>query len=124
MEVAINHVIAIAEKITRMEVLGEDSLGLGYIKIILSCLIRKKEATIFISNTTKIQNSCSSNIYQRIFSAANSHQGSFLKNIRIRYCRLEIVGKETITDEEIRTNYITLPHFVTLKDEIMRTLQK
>jgi hypothetical protein len=36
--------------------------------------------------------------------------------------RLEIVGKETITDEEIR-NYITLPHFVTLKDEIMRTLQ-
>jgi hypothetical protein len=36
--------------------------------------------------------------------------------------RLEIVG-ETITDEEIRTNYITLPHFVTLKDEIMRTLQ-
>jgi hypothetical protein len=37
--------------------------------------------------------------------------------------RLEIVGKETITDE-IRTNYITLPHFVTLKDEIMRTLQK
>jgi hypothetical protein len=37
--------------------------------------------------------------------------------------RLEIVGKETITDEEIRTNYITLPHFVTLKDEIMRTLQ-
>jgi hypothetical protein len=53
MEVAINHVIAIAEKITRMEVLGEDSLGLGYIKIILSCLIRKKEATIFISNTTR-----------------------------------------------------------------------
>jgi hypothetical protein len=37
--------------------------------------------------------------------------------------RLEIVGKETITDEEIRTNYITLPHFVTLKDEIMRTLK-
>jgi hypothetical protein len=36
--------------------------------------------------------------------------------------RLEI--KETITDEEIRTNYITLPHFVTLKDEIMRTLLK
>jgi hypothetical protein len=36
----------------------------------------------------------------------------------------QIVGKETITDEEIRTNYITLPHFVTLKDEIMRTLQK
>jgi hypothetical protein len=52
MEVAINHVIAIAEKITRMEVLGEDSLGLGYIKIILSCLIRT-EATIFISNTTR-----------------------------------------------------------------------
>jgi hypothetical protein len=44
-------VIAIAEKITRMEVLGEDSLGLEYIKIILSCLIRKTEATIFISNT-------------------------------------------------------------------------
>jgi hypothetical protein len=36
-----------------MEVLGEDSLGLGYIKIILSCLIRKTEATIFISNTTR-----------------------------------------------------------------------
>jgi hypothetical protein len=31
--------------------------------------------------------------------------------------------RQTITDEEIRTNYITLPHFVTLKDEIMRTLQ-
>jgi hypothetical protein len=30
-----------------MEVLGEDSLGLEYIKIILSCLIRKTEATIF-----------------------------------------------------------------------------
>jgi hypothetical protein len=51
MEVAINHVIAIAEKM-RMEVLGEDSLGLG-VKIILSCLIRKTEATIFISNTTR-----------------------------------------------------------------------
>jgi hypothetical protein len=35
---------------------------------------------------------------------------------------LEIVGKETITDEEIRTNYIP-SSFVTLKDEIMRTLQ-
>jgi hypothetical protein len=45
-------VIAIAEKITRMEVLGEDSLGLGYIKIILSCLIRKNHY-IFISNTTR-----------------------------------------------------------------------
>jgi hypothetical protein len=82
MEVAINHVIAIAEKITRMEVLGEDSLGLEYIKIILSCLIRKTEATILYRIQQEIQNSCSSNIYQRIFSAANSHQGSFLKNIR------------------------------------------
>jgi hypothetical protein len=53
MEVAINHVIAIAEKITRMEVLGEDSLGLGYIKIILSCLIRKNRSLFFISNTTR-----------------------------------------------------------------------
>jgi hypothetical protein len=46
MEVAINHVIAIAEKITRMEVLGR-FIRLEYIKIILSCLIRKTEATIF-----------------------------------------------------------------------------
>jgi hypothetical protein len=45
--------------------------------------------------------------YQRI-SAANSHQGSFLRISDIA-SRLEI--KETITDEEIRTNYITLPHF-------------
>jgi hypothetical protein len=123
MEVAINHVIAIAEKSREWRSL-EDSLGLGYIKIILSCLIRKQKPLFFISNTTKIQNSCSSNIYQRIFSAANSHQGSFLKNGYDIASRLEIVGKETITDEEIRTNYITLPHFVTLKDEIMRTLQK
>jgi hypothetical protein len=87
-------VIAIAEKITRMEVLGEDSLGLGYIKIILSCLIRKTEATIFfISNTTKFK-TAGSNIYQRIFSAANSHQGSFLKNIGYDIAsRLEIVEK-------------------------------
>jgi hypothetical protein len=108
-----------------MEVLGEDSLGLEYIKIILSCLIRKTEATILYRIQQEIQNSCSSNIYQRIFSAANSHQGSFLKNIRIRYCKqARDRRQETITDEEIRTNYITLPHFVTLKDEIMRTLQK
>jgi hypothetical protein len=107
-----------------MEVLGEDSLGLGYIKIILSCLIRKQKPLFLYRIQQEIQNSCSSNIYQRIFSAANSHQGSFLKNIRYDIAsRLEIVGKETITDEEIRTNYITLPHFVTLKDEIMRTLQ-
>jgi hypothetical protein len=86
-------------------------------------LIRKQKPLFLYRIQQEIQNSCSSNIYQRIFSAANSHQGSFLKNIRIRYCKLEIVGKETITDEEIRTNYITLPHFVTLKDEIMRTLQ-
>jgi hypothetical protein len=77
-----------------MEVLGEDSLGLGYIKIILSCLIRKTEATIFYIEYNKIQNSCSSNIYQRIFSAANSHQGSFLKNIGYDIAsRLEIVEK-------------------------------
>jgi hypothetical protein len=86
-------------------------------------LIRKQKP-LFLYRIQQIQNSCSSNIYQRIFSAANSHQGSFLKNIRYDIAsRLEIVGKET-TDEEIRTNYITLPHFVTLKDEIMRTLQK
>jgi hypothetical protein len=90
MEVAINHVIAIAEKITRMEVLGEDSLA-WYIKIILSCLIRKQKPLFLYRIQQEIQNSCSSNIYQRIFSAANSHQGSFLKNIRYDIAsRLEI----------------------------------
>jgi hypothetical protein len=52
MEVAINHVIAIAEKITRMEVLG-DSLGLEYIKNNSVLFDKKTEATIFISNTTR-----------------------------------------------------------------------
>jgi hypothetical protein len=56
---------------------------------------------------------------------------SLVQQIAIKAHFLRISGydiadrrqKETITDEEIRTNYITLPHFVTLKDEIMRTLQ-
>jgi hypothetical protein len=107
-------VIAIAEKNTRMEVLG-DSLGLGYIKIILSCLIRRNRSHYFLYRIQQeIQN-------------INGHQGGshFLRISGYdARSRLEIVGKETITDEEIRTNYITLPHFVTLKDEIMRTLQK
>jgi hypothetical protein len=55
MEVAINHVIAIAEKITRMEVLGEDSLGLEYIKIILSCLIRKQKPLFYIEYNKKFK---------------------------------------------------------------------
>jgi hypothetical protein len=85
---------------------------------------KKNRSHYFYIEYNKIQNSCSSNIYQRIFSAANSHQGSFLRISGYDIAsRLEIVGKETTTDEEIRTNYITLPHFVTLKDEIMRTLQ-
>jgi hypothetical protein len=95
-----------------MEVL-EKIHYLGYIKIILSCLIRKTEATIFYIEYNKNSKQLCSNIYQRIFSAANSHhQGSFLKNIGYDIAsRLEIVGKETNTDEETETNYITLPHF-------------
>jgi hypothetical protein len=58
------HVIAMAEKITRMEVLGEKIHWPRYIKIILSCL-RKTEATIFYIEYNKIQNSCSSYIYQK-----------------------------------------------------------
>jgi hypothetical protein len=107
-----------------MEVLGEDSLGLGYIKIILSCLIRKQKPLFLYRIQQEIQNSCSSNIYQRIFSAANSHQGSFLKNIGYDIAKQARDRRQrNYTDEEIRTNYITLIS-VTLKDEIMRTLQK
>jgi hypothetical protein len=52
MEVAINHVIAIAEKITRMEVLGE--FIRPWVHKNNSVLFDKKtEATIFISNTTR-----------------------------------------------------------------------
>jgi hypothetical protein len=52
MEVAVKHVIAIAEK-CRMGP-WRDSLGLGIHKIILSCLIRKTGVIIFISNTTRL----------------------------------------------------------------------
>jgi hypothetical protein len=46
------------KKITRMGTTWRDSLGLGYIKIILSCLIRRKqEATIFVC-ATKFRNGC------------------------------------------------------------------
>jgi hypothetical protein len=125
MEVAINHVIAIAEKITRMEVLGEDSLGLGYIKIILSCLIRKNRSTIFyIEYNKKFKTAVVAIFIKESLVQQIAIKAHFLRISGYDIAsRLEIVGKETITDEEIRTNYITLPHFVTLKDEIMRTLQ-
>jgi hypothetical protein len=59
----------------------------------------------------------------RIFSAANSHQGSFLKNIGYDIAsRLEII-RQSYTDEETRT--ITSPFLisVTLEVEIEETLQ-
>jgi hypothetical protein len=122
MEVAINHVIAIAEKITKWRSL-EDSLGLGYIKIILSCLIKNRSHYFLYRmkfKTAVVAIFIKESLVQQI--AIKAH---FLRISGYDIAsRLEIVGKETITDEEIRTNYITLPHFVTLKDEIMRTLQK
>jgi hypothetical protein len=106
-----------------MEVLG-DSLGL-YIKIILSCLIRKTEATIFyIEYNKKFKTAVVAIFIKESLVQQIAIKAHFLRISGYDIAsRLEIVGKETITDEEIRTNYITLPHFVTLKDEIMRTLQ-
>jgi hypothetical protein len=126
MEVAINHVIAIAEKITRMEVLGEDSLGLGVHKN-NSVLFDKKNRShyFYIEYNKKFKTAVVAIFIKESLVQQIAIKAHFLRISGYDIAsRLEIVGKETITDEEIRTNYITLPHFVTLKDEIMRTLQK
>jgi hypothetical protein len=53
---------------------------------------------------------------------ANSHQGSFLKNIGYDIAsRLEIVT-ETIDENQNKVH--ALPHFAYWKDEIMRTITK
>jgi hypothetical protein len=106
-----------------MEVLG-DSLGLGYIKIILSCLIRKTSHYFYIEYNKKFKTAVVAIFIKESLVQQIAIKAHFLRISGYDIAsRLEIVGKETITDEEIRTNYITLPHFVTLKDEIMRTLQ-
>jgi hypothetical protein len=123
MEVAINHVIAIAEKIENG---GPWRFIRPWVHKNNSVLFDKKtEATIFISNTTKFKTAVVAIFIKESLVQQIAIKAHFLRISGYDIAsRLEIVGKETITDEEIRTNYITLPHFVTLKDEIMRTLQK
>jgi hypothetical protein len=120
----INHVIAIAEKNHEWRSL-EDSLGLGVHKNNSVLFDKKKQKPLFFISNTTIQNSCSSNIIKESLVQQIAIKAHFLRISGYDIAsRLEIVGKGNCTDEEIGTNYITLPHFVTLKDEIMRTLQK
>jgi hypothetical protein len=76
-----------------MEVLGR-FIGLGYIKIILSCLIRKQEATD-ISNTTKFKTAVVAIFIKESLVQQIAIKGSFLKNIGYDIAsRLEIVSKK------------------------------
>jgi hypothetical protein len=109
-----------------MEVLGEDSLGLGVHKN-NSVLFDKKNRShyFYIEYNKKFKTAVVAIFIKESLVQQIAIKAHFLRISGYDIAsRLEIVGKETITDEEIRTNYITLPHFVTLKDEIMRTLQK
>jgi hypothetical protein len=124
MEVAINHVIAIAEKITRMEVLGR--FIRPWVHKNNSVLFDKKNRShyFYIEYNKKFKTAVVAIFIKESLVQQIAIKAHFLRISGYDIAsRLEIVGK-AITDEEIRTNYITLPHFVTLKDEIMRTLQK
>jgi hypothetical protein len=91
----------------------------------MSCLIRKQKPLFLYRIQQKFKTAVVAIFIKESLVQQIAIKAHFLRISGYDIAsRLEIVGKETITDEEIRTNYITLPHFVTLKDEIMRTLQK
>lgn len=111
-------VIAIAEKITTMEVLRENHIGLG---------IHENNGVFF---DQKNRNHYFSIRYDRnnkravvvIYKQTKIQASLIIKVVFLTIGGFEIASRLVVTNKGEVTNYITLPHFVTLKESVKKVL--
>jgi hypothetical protein len=120
MELLVYQVIKIAEKLTRMEDLDEDSLGFGIHQANSVAFDTKNRNHYFYIRYDKNNKTADVTIF-----VGNLEQHKIqLKAIFLKLGGHEIASRLVITESGISTNYITLPHFVTLKEEFKKSLLK
>ena len=120
MELLVYQVIKIAEKLTRMEDLGEDSLGFGIYQNNSVIFDNKNRSHYFFIRYDRNTNIAEVTIF---VEKLEQHKVQ-VKPVFLKINGHEIASRLVITENGISTNYITLPHFVTLKEEFKKSLLK